>query len=377
MKPILVTRASGYIGGRLVPALVARGYQVRCLARDPRKLSGRGWGDQVEIFAGDVLDRGSLTPGLAGCGAAYYLVHSIAGGERSFEERDRQAARNFAGAAAEGGLEQLIYLGGLGKGSKLLSPHLSSRHEVGDHLMTPVPAGIAFPLIKGLKSETVWEDDRIRRLIPRELGGFDLAVRLALDHVQRNEVATRWTNASDGRRSIRPAFDPDDFPIHDQQRLTAKAPPSALFDRICRVGGDVGWYYADPLWEIRGGLDRLIGGAGLRRGRRDPARVCIGDAIDFWRVCDFEPERRLLLHAEMKVPGDAWLEFRVQPRDEGHSELIQTAYFRPTPFWGQLYWYLLYPLHWLIFRGMARRIARAAETPVATSSPQMVTTADT
>ena len=197
--------------------------------------------------------------------------------------------------------------------------------------------------------------------------GFDDAVQVALDHVRRNEVTTRWTNAS-ARRSTRVAFESANFPIQDQQRVKVNAPPSVLFDRICRVGGNVGWYYADPLWKIRGGLDRMIGGAGLRRGRRDPDRVWVGDAIDFWRVGDYEPERRLLLHAEMKVPGDAWLEFCVQPRDEGHSEMIQTAYFRPTPFWGHLYWYLLYPFHWLIFRGMARRIASAAEASGGVSS---------
>jgi uncharacterized protein YbjT (DUF2867 family) len=478
LKPILVTGASGYIGGRLVPELVAKGYQVRCLARDPRKVSGRGWGDRVQVFAGDVLDRETLTPAMAGCQAAFYLVHAMAGGERDFEERDRQAARNFADAAGQAGLEQLIYLGGLGKRSEALSAHLSSRQEVGDilrdgpvpttelraamiigsgsasfemmralverlpvmicprwvmtrsqpiavrdvlsyllgclevpatrgevfdiggphvltyremmlqfasilklkrwiidvpvltprlsaywvNIMTPVPAGIAFPLIEGMKSEMVCEDDRIRRLIPFELAGFDEAVRLALDHVRRNEVTTRWTNAS-GRRSTGVAFDPADFPIQDEQRVTVNASPAALFDRIRRVGGNVGWYYANPLWKIRGGLDRFIGGVGLRRGRRDPSRIWIGDAIDFWRVGDFVPERSLLLHAEMKVPGDAWLEFRVQPLELDRSELVQTAYFRPARFWGQLYWYVLYPLHWLIFRGMARRIARAAEAP--------------
>ena len=115
MKPILVTGASGYIGGRLVPKLLEKGHRVRCLARDPRKLSGRGWGDGVEVVAGDVLDRDSLGPALAGCGAAYYLVHSMAGGERGFGERDRTAAGNFADAAAAAGLERVIYLGGLGK----------------------------------------------------------------------------------------------------------------------------------------------------------------------------------------------------------------------------------------------------------------------
>jgi uncharacterized protein YbjT (DUF2867 family) len=478
MRRILVTGASGYIGGRLVPRLLEKGYAVRCLARDPRKVGGRGWeSDRLEVVVGDALDRGSLVSAMAGCEAAYYLVHAMGGGEHGFEERDRQAAANFASAAAEAGLERIIYLGGLGKRSDSLSAHLSSRHEVGDvlragsvpvtelraamiigagsasfemmralvmklpvmicpkwvktrsqpiaiddvlaylvgcleqpatigkvfdvggpdvltyrdmmlrfaaveglkryiidvpvltprlsaywvNLMTPVPAGIAFPLIEGLKAETVCENDHIRDIIPLELTGFDRAVRLALNHTKSNEVATRWTNAGGVAFSARRRFDPADFSIHDRQRAAARVPASVLFDGVRRIGGQVGWYYANSLWRIRGEMDRMIGGVGLRRGRRDPSAVFIGEAIDFWRVSDFEPGRRLLLHAEMKVPGDAYLEFMVEPVDDGNSELIQTAYFQPTPFWGHLYWYLLYPVHWFIFRGMARRIARAAE----------------
>ncbi len=491
MKPILITGASGYIGGRLAPELAEKGHSVRCLARDPRKLSGRGWGDLVEVVAGDVLDRDSLARAMSGCGAAYYLVHSMGGGERGFADRDREAAHNFAEAAAEAGIERIIYLGGLGRRDEDLSDHLSSRHEVGRilregsvpaielraamilgagsasfemmrslvsrlpvmicprwvrtrsqpiavrdvlsyligcldipvgpggesfdiggsdiltyremmlrfaailglkrwiidvpvltprlsaywvNLMTPVPAGLAFPLIEGLKSEMVCEDDRIRRLIPIEPMGFDEAVRRALDRIQRNEVLSRWTNASLRRRPA-PEFDPSSFPIREEQVVRSGASAEVLFDRVRRIGGEVGWYYADALWEIRGGMDRLIGGVGLRRGRRDPVRVWTGDAIDFWRVGDYEPDRRLLLHAEMKVPGDAWLEFRVRPLDEGGSELTQTAYFRPSPFWGRLYWNALYPLHSLIFRGMARNIARAADREAETMTREASGTA--
>jgi hypothetical protein len=255
----------------------------------------------------------------------------------------------------------------------VLTPRLSAYWV---NIMTPVPAGIAFPLIEGLKAETICQDDRIRHLIPFEPAGFDLAVRRALDHVDRNEVITRWTNASGRRRPLRLAFDASEFPIKDQQRRTVNAAPAVLFERICRVGGDVGWYYANPLWKIRGGLDRMMGGVGLRRGRRDPERIWIGDAIDFWRVGDFAPDQWLLLHAEMKVPGDAWLEFRVEPLGMDRSELFQTAYFRPTPIWGRLYWYLLYPIHWLIFRGMARKIALAAEARHATGTSEAVVDAN-
>jgi uncharacterized protein YbjT (DUF2867 family) len=480
MRMILVTGATGYIGGRLVPQLLEKGYRVRCLAREPRKLAGRGWDERAEVVAGDVLDPGSLRRGLVGCDAAYYLVHSMAAGERSFEGRDRVAARNFARAAAEAGLRRVLYLGGLGKRSERLSAHLSSRHEVGDvlrdgpvpitelraamilgsgsasfemmralvarlpvmicprwvqtrsqpiairdvlayligclespatagrtfdiggpevltyeqmmhrfarvlglrrrifvvpvltprlsaywaNLVTPIPASVAFPLIEGLRAETICEDDRIRALVPLDLIGFDEAVRLALAKIERRDVETRWTNADlPGRGSAAGRTDiaPDEFPIRDEQRVACDAPAEALFDRVRRVGGDVGWYYADGLWRIRGLMDRLIGGVGLRRGRRDPVSVRIGDAIDFWRVMDVVPGRRLLLHAEMHVPGDAWLEFVVRPLGEHRSELVQAAYFRPAPLWGRLYWNILYPIHRAIFRGMARKIARAAE----------------
>ncbi len=477
---ILVTGATGYIGGRLVPQLLARGYGVRCLARDPKRLRGRGWESEVEIVAGDVLDRALLVSALAGCRSAYYLVHSMTGGTGSFRDRDLRAAENFAAVAAAAGLERIIYLGGLGRREEQPSHHLSSRHEVGQilragpvpatelraamiigsgsasfemlrslvkrlpvmicprwvanrtqpiairsvlaylvgcletpatagqvfdiggpdvltykemmerfaailgrrrwifvvpvltprlsaywaNLVTPVPASIAFPLIEGLKSETICEDDRIKSLVPVDPIGFDEAVRLAMEKVRQREVVTRWTNASiPDREQAHSRFDPHDFPLQDEQRVSCKCSTEALFQQVRQVGGERGWYYADCLWEVRGWIDRIIGGVGLRRGRRDADKVLVGEAIDFWRVEDLTEGERLLLHAEMKVPGDAWLEFRVHPLAEGRqSELIQTAYFRPWPFWGRLYWNALYPVHWLIFRGMARNIARAAES---------------
>jgi len=423
---------------------------------------------------------------LAGCGAAYYLVHSMAGGEGSFRERDLQAARNFVSAAAAADLERIIYLGGLGRRSERLSKHLTSRHEVGDvlrsgpapatelraamiigsgsasfemlralvsrlpvmvcprwvanrpqpiairsvlayltgclevpatagqvfdiggpdvltykkmmerfaaitgrrrlilvvpvltprlsaywaNLVTPVPASVAFPIIEGLRSETICEDNRIKAMVPVEPVSFEEAVQSALEEVRLHEVETRWTNASLPRRDRgRRSFAPADFPIHDEQKVECGASADALYDRVRCIGGDVGWYHADLLWRARGGMDRAIGGVGLRRGRRNPVDVFVGDAIDFWRVEDVLPGERLLLHAEMKVPGEAWLEFRVRPLGPGRSELVQTAYFRPTPLWGRLYWGLLYPIHRRIFRGMARGIARSAERMGDAASP--------
>ncbi len=480
--PILITGASGYIGGRLVPQLLEKGYRVRCLARDVRKLSGRGWDQnpRVEIVRGDVLDFESIKKAMDGCDAAYYLVHSMLAGEKSFESHDRVAAENFAKGAEANGLERIIYLGGLGRKAERLSPHLESRHEVGDvlrggkvpvtelraamivgsgsasfemlrslvsklplmicpkwvgvrtqpiairdvlayligclenpdtagqsfdiggpdvltyrqmmhrfaailglkrrilvvpvltprlsaywvNLMTPVNAGMAFALIESLQYETICEESKIRDLVPISRTGFDDACRWALDKVNQNAVETRWTNASLPHRVERvslPILAPENCPVRDEQRFEADVPPLVLFDKVRRIGGNVGWYYGNFLWKIRGWMDRAIGGVGLRRGRRDPVSVRIGDAIDFWRVEDIVPGRRLLLHAEMIVPGDAWLEFRVEPVDEGRSELIQTAYFRPSPFWGRAYWYACFPLHWFVFQGMARSIVRAAE----------------
>ena len=481
MGPILVTGATGYIGGRLVPILLDRGLEVRCLARNPKKLEGRSWSDRVQIVRGDVLDLDSLREALAGCSAAYYLVHSMMAGTRSFADRDRQGARNFAVAAAGAGLERIVYLGGLGKRGEAHSEHLASRHEVGDllregdvpvtelraamiigsgsasfemmralakrlpvmicprwvetrnqpiavrdvlaylvgcldeprtaggtfdiggpdvltyremmlrcagifgrkprivtvpvltprlsaywiNLVTPIPAALAFPLVEGLRSEVVCGDDRIAELVPIERTSFGQAVRWAIDRVADNDVSTRWANAALPSRATmlgRPRFEPETFPLRDVQRVEVRAPSRALFDRVRRIGGSHGYYYGDTLWAIRGLMDRLVGGVGLRRGRRDPVNVYVGDALDFWRVEDFISGRRLLLHAEMRVPGEAWLEFVVEPIDDGRSTLTQTAYFRPAGLRGRLYWYGSLPVHIFIFSGMARSIARSAES---------------
>jgi uncharacterized protein YbjT (DUF2867 family) len=471
---LLVTGASGYVGGRLLRALAQRGERVRCLARRPEELRARV-APGVEVVGGDVLDAASLARALAGVDAAYYLVHGM-GSPRDFREEDRRGAATFARAARDAGVRRLVYLGGLGTATDL-SPHLASRHEVGEilrasgvptielrasiilgsgslsfemlralverlpvlvtprwvrqltqpiaiedviaylvaapdvpaagsvvvevggpdrvsyvdlmrehaaqrglrrlivgvpvltprlsslwlGLVTPVYARVGRKLIDSLRNETVVTSAVARELFPaiRPRG-----VREALARARANEdrefAETRW---SDARSSVGPAQPwggaPAGSRLVDSRATSVAAPADAAYGAIARIGGDVGWYYASWLWRLRGALDLLVGGAGMRRGRRDPGALLPGDPLDFWRVEAVEPGRLLRLRAEMKVPGRAWLQFEVACEGEG-SVVRQTAIFEPRGLAGLAYWYGLYPLHGLIFAGMLRGVAAAA-----------------
>ncbi|GAC1302655.1 MAG: SDR family oxidoreductase [Vulcanimicrobiaceae bacterium] len=473
---VLVTGATGYIGGRLVPRLVEAGHTVRLLARDSGRLTGR-FGD-VDIAEGDLFDRASIRAALDGIEVAYYLVHSMTRGRGDFAENDRKAAAIFSEAAADAGVKRIVYLGGLGVAGKHLSHHLRSRQQTGEmlrstdvsvtefraamivgsgsasfemmrylterlpvmvaprwvdtpcqpiavrdvlaylvtelerpahghaifeiggadvlsykemmlhyarirnlrrklvvvpfftprlssgwiHLVTPVPASIARPLVDGLRNPVVVRDDRARREFPAIVPvGYDVAVHRALDRYLTVGPETTWFDAFDVRALPGNFVGTAQGMLIDRRQRTSTATPHALFSVFTSLGGERGWLYADGLWELRGVLDRLVGGFGTRRGRRSAADLRVGDAVDFWRVEAYEPDRLLRLRAEMRLPGYAWLQFEVVRDDTGATSLRQTAFFDPRGIFGYLYWYAVLPFHELIFGNMARRIAQEAE----------------
>jgi uncharacterized protein YbjT (DUF2867 family) len=478
-QTVLVTGATGYIGGRLVPRLLDHGYHVRCLVRDPARLQGRPWYAVVEICQGDVLEPGSLLPAMQGVEAAYYLIHSMGGGP-DFHERDMQAARNFGGAAREAGVKRIVYLGGLADENADLSAHLQSRQQTGNalreagvpvtefraavivgsgsiafemiryltervpvmiaprwvytrtqpisirevleyltaalttpascgkiieiggadvitygdmmmiyaklrglkrwmvpvpvltprlssywvNLVTPIPAAIARPLIAGLRNENIVREPSARQLFPQiEPVDYRTAVSRALAKLDASEVETAWSDAlSTSQGDIPPVIlTTYEGMILEHRQLVVQAPPERVYRIFTGLGGQRGWLYMNWAWWIRGMFDRLIGGVGLRRGRRDADDLRVGDALDFWRVEALEPGQRLLLRAEMIVPGKAWLQFQVKPQQPAGTLLTQTAFFAPKGLSGFLYWYGLYPIHGLIFSGLIRQIARRAE----------------
>ncbi len=472
---VLLTGASGYVGGRLLRALEARGHRVRCLARHPGLLKQRT-APSTEVVQGDVLDRPSLDAALRGITAAYYLVHSM-GSRGSFEAADRQAARNFAQAAKAAGVERIVYLGGLGSDDTALSPHLRSRQEVGRilresgvpviefrasivigsgslsfemiralverlpimitprwvkvpaqpiaiddvleylvaalqrtggesrvyeiggaermsyadvmrayarqrgirlrmipvpvltpflsslwlGLVTPLYARIGRKLIESIVHPTVVRDDAALRVFAVRPVGVDEAVRRALASEEEHFAATRWCDALSSSGEPR-SWGGVQFGsrLLDSRMAKVAAPPAVAYRPIERIGGATGWYAWNWLWRLRGFLDVLAGGVGMRRGRPSPTTLRVGDTLDCWRVEAFEPNHRLRLAAEMKLPGRAWLEFEVTGNGAS-STIRQTAIFDPVGLLGRAYWYGLYPLHQLVFSGMLRGIARAAE----------------
>ena len=470
---ILLTGATGYVGGRLLYTLEEHGFALRCLARRPEYLRPRV-GSSTEVVQGDVLNIESLRRAMSGVHTAFYLVHSLASGW-SFEREEHLAAVSFATAAREAGVRRIVYLGGLGSGPDL-SKHLRSRQEVGRllresgvptiefrasiiigsgslsfemmralveklpvmvtprwtrslsqpiaiedvveyllaaakadlcenaifeiggmdvvsyadlmreyarqrglrrwilrvpvlsprlsslwlGLVTPVYARVGRKLIESVRHDTIVNDDAARRAFSVRPRGIREAVARALANEDRECALTRWSDALSSRGPTRQRMGARfGARIVDSRAIRVPCPPAAAFAPIVRIGGTTGWYFANWLWRVRGWLDLLVGGVGLRRGRRDPQRLVPGDAVDFWRVEACEPERLLRLAAEMRLPGRAWLQFEVTGEDGG-SVIRQTAIFDPRGLAGLVYWYALYPLHVAVFSGMLRSLARAA-----------------
>lgn len=476
---ILVAGATGFVGSHLVPTLLADQHYVRCLSRDPERARTR-LPDTAIIVRGDVHDEGSLAAALQGIDVAYYLVHSMEGNEFDFEERDRDAARQFARQAARAGIRRIVFLGGLGDEASQISAHLRSRQEVGELLrvgttpvtefragliigvgsssyvmlqqlverlpimitprwvstrtqpiaigdvvrylvaalndesnddcvyeiggpevmtyrsmmmryarargltrimlpvpvltprlssywvdvITDVPAVLARPLIEGLRSEVIVRNDAGTRVFGPPQENFEQALLMAEGKRSRGrERPLIWLKrlprhlGGFARRRLLPAV------LFDEQVRRSSADPAALWSSVVAIGGRRGYPVLDLLWQARGWLDRLIGGPGLNRSGPTAGDVRVGDRLDFWEVVELDAGHRLRMRALMKVPGSAELEIAVHQEQDG-SVLVQTARFIPGALAGRLYWWGLYPVHALIFSGMASRIVRRAEQQI-------------
>jgi len=467
---VLVTGATGYIGGRLVPRLLERGHQVRVLVRKRARLGGRPWADRVEIVEGDLRDPLADDRALQGCDAVYYLVHAMQDGG-DFAEQEARETQLFARLAARAGVQHVIYLGGLLPQGEV-SEHLRSRAEVGRilrescpttefragpiigsgsasfemvrylterlpimiaprwinnavqpvavrdvlayllgalelgplgvveiggdvvtfkemmlgyaaarglrrriwtvpvltpnlaafwvALVTPIPRSLARPLVQGIVEPITGNTLRAREIFPKiDPLPYRTAVELALGKLEGDAVETRWLGdlpEEDGNEVV----DREGM-VQERRTLTTAASPRALFQSFASLGGERGWPAWGWAWRLRGLLDVLVGGPGLKRGRRARGVVYAGEAVDFWRVEEVESPRLLLLRAEMRVPGRAWLRFEACPEGPERTRLVQTALFAPRGVPGALYWYALFPMHLFIFSRMARAIVEEAE----------------
>ncbi len=490
-KKVLVTGATGYVGGRLIPRLLEAGFDVRVLVRTASRLEGRNWMNRVEIYEGDIFDEVKLGSVMEGVQAAYYLIHSMRSG-KDFRNRDREAAEIFARVSRQAGIERIIYLGGLGDPAKKLSEHLRSRQEVGRilcasgvpvvefrsamivgsgsaafemmryvveglpllfcpkwvttkiqpistrdvlnylvagmnlpqdkignhriieiggaevltyhammqgyarardlkrfmfilpflsprlcarwvHLVTPIPASIAYALIEGICNDVVARDDTAKQLFPEiQPRNYAVSLERALMRINTDQVETTWfdSQVSTAGEALPPVTltTLEGLTFELRQRLTT-ARPAIVFRVFTGLGGRRGWLYANWIWMARGLIDHLVGGVGFRRGRRHPDELRVGDAVDFWRVEAIQPDRLLRLRAEMKVPGLAWLQFEIIPHSESESLVRQTAIFEPKGLSGLAYWYLLYPIHGWMFSMLIHKIIQMAEGLDSAGSP--------
>lgn len=284
-----------------------------------------------------------------------YLVESVeneAGSGRSFDIGSPQvySYRDMMLAVARAlGLRRLLLQ------VPVLTPRLSSYWV---NLVTPIPTGMARALIEGLKHETVCEESSALEVFRVRPLTLEQAIKRALSRVIDHNIETVWSGAT--TMPLTEVVDPSHL-RRNRQEVRVAAAAKNLFDVVAAIGGEQGWYYANWLWRLRGFIDKQLGGVGLRRGRRHPRELAVGEALDFWRVDEYDEGRRLTLRAEMKVWGQAWLEFEVTPADGTESVLVQTARYYPRGLVGLLYWYAVYPLHAVVFRGMVRAIAQQAE----------------
>nr|QOV08890.1 SDR family oxidoreductase [uncultured Actinomycetes bacterium]QOV09086.1 ADP-L-glycero-D-manno-heptose-6-epimerase [uncultured Actinomycetes bacterium] len=483
MKRILVTGATGYVGGRLIPELLNQGHAVRVLVRDSSKVQGHAWADQVEVIIGDANNESDLIRATENQQVVYYLLHSLHSGA-GFQQLEQQMAEKFARACTLNSVEKIIYLGGISNDASL-SKHLSSRVEVGktlassgipvfelragmiigsgsasfemlrhlthrlpimttpkwiknrthpiairdvlyylselanvdNHvggvfdiggptvlsyadlmhlfaeksglrkriiisipvltprlaslwigLVTPLPTSLAKNLVQSLIAEVVADPAKsISQVVPEPPAGLlpvSQAIELALARVDEGRVDTRW---SDARLPIDPSVQSATDPtwvgartFTDYREARSTKPALNIWRQIERIGGNTGWYGADLLWRARGLIDSLVGGVGLRRGRRDPELLRCGESLDFWRVEALERGSYLRLRAEMKLPGEATLEFSVVPLADGTTRVSQTANFVPRGLFGYLYWYAVLPFHFFVFPTMIRNIIKSA-----------------
>lgn len=472
---ILLTGATGYVGGRLLSRLLGEGFTVRALVRRPDEFLGDSRSG-LEVLRGDLLQPFSLPRAMDDVQTAFYLVHSMGVGDE-FAEMDRQAARNFGRAARNAGVQHIVYLGGLGDSREDLSLHLESRQEVGEilrstgipttefrasivlgagslsfemiralterlpvmitprwvevraqpiaiddlleylmvaitrtpdasrvievggkdtvsygglmkeyarqrglrrwmirvpfltprlsslwlGLVTPLYARVGRKLIESIRNPTIVGDPEPAKEFPVEPMGVEEAIRRAMADHEESGSETNWSGAVSSS-GLRPPEENGPYKgrIVDERSIQVTAAPDQAFRPISEIGGRNGWYAFNGLWKVRGLLDTLVGGVGLRRGRPASGELRPGSALDFWRVEAWSPPRLLRLRAEMKLPGRAWLEFSVEPSGAG-SLLTQRAIFDPKGLFGLLYWYSLFPIHVVIFRAMLREIRRRGE----------------
>ena len=477
MGKVLVTGASGYIGGRLVPELLARGYTVRIMVRAPSPVYQELW-PQVEVVAADALHLDQLNRALRDIDTAYYLIHSLLLGRKEFAAADIQAAINFRMAAETNRIRRIIYLGGLGDTQSKLSLHLQSRIQVADELrkgqvpvttlraaiiigsgsasyeiiqhlvkkipimmlprwaktkcqpiairdvikylvgtleipetsggsfdiggndilsyhemlkiraellgkkrlfvpffsfiplysylggfVTPVPAPITRSLMEGLKNEVVCQNSTIQRHLPFKPLSYREAIIRAMNREEQDQIYTRWSDAYPPAHELALKFhELKNGPKHTSTySLTTRKEASSLFAAICKVGGKEGWFSNNLLWRLRGAIDKFFLGVGTSRGRKSQTSLKINDVIDFWRVEDLQKSVRLLLRAEMKLPGKAWLEFKIG--DEGSNRRLSiTAHYQPEGYLGEAYWYIFLPFHRVLFNNLIKQIeSRSAE----------------